>query len=58
MNWHWLEISGFIIFMFLAPVSLAEYGLNIEADEKEEKLELRIQELERKLDLLSQQTTQ
>ena len=58
MNWHWLEISGFIIFMFLAPVSLAEYGLNIEADEKEEKLELRIQELERKLDLLSQQPTQ
>ena len=58
MNWHWLEISGFIIFMFLAPVSLAEYGLNIEDDEKEKKLELHIKALERKLDLLSQQTTQ
>jgi hypothetical protein len=58
MNWHWLEVSGFVIFMFLAPVSLSEYGLNIEDDEKEKKLELRIQELERKLDLLSQQTTQ
>jgi len=58
MNWHWLEISGFVIFMFLAPVSLAEYGLNIEDDKQEEKLELRIQDLERKLDLLSQQPTQ
>jgi hypothetical protein len=58
MNWHWLEISGFLIFMFLAPVSLPELLSNTEGDEKEEKLELRIQELERKLDLLSQQTTQ
>ena len=57
MNWHWLEVSGFVIFMFLAPVSLAEYGFNFEDDKKEEKLELRIQELERKLDLLSQHTT-
>jgi hypothetical protein len=58
MNWHWLEVSGFLIFMFLAPVSLAEFASNMTDDEKEEKLELRIQELERKLDLLSQQTTQ
>ena len=58
MNWHWLEVSGFVIFMFLAPVSLAEHGFNFEDDKKEEILELRIQELERKLDLLSQQTTQ
>jgi len=58
MNWHWLEVSGFVIFMFLAPVSLAEYGFNFEDDKKEEKMELRIQELERKLDLLSQQPTQ
>ena len=35
MNWHWLEISGFVIFMFLATVSLSEYGLNIEDDEKD-----------------------
>jgi hypothetical protein len=58
MNWHWLEISGFVIFMFLAPVSLPEFVSNIEDDEKDQNLELRIQELERKLDLLSQHTTQ
>ena len=58
MNWHWLEVSGFVIFMFLAPVSLAEHGFNFEDDKKEEILELRIQALERKLDLLSHQTTQ
>ena len=58
MNWHWLEVSGFIIFMFLAPVSLPEFISDIEDDEKEKKLELRIQALERKLDLLSQQTAQ
>ena len=58
MNWHWLEVSGFIIFMFLSPASLKEDMLNIESDMSERKMELRIQELERKLDLLSQQTTQ
>ena len=58
MNWHWLEVSGFIIFMFLSPASLKEDMLNIESDMSERKMELRIQALERKLDLLSQQTTQ
>ena len=58
MNWHWLEVSGFVIFMFLAPASLKEEMLNIESDKSERKMELRIQELERKLDLLSQHTTQ
>ena len=58
MNWHWLEVSGFIIFMFLSPASLKEDMLNIESDMSERKMELRIQELERKLDLLSQHTTQ
>jgi len=58
MNWHWLEVSGFIFFMFLAPASLKEEMLNIESEEAEKKMELRIQELERKLDLLSQHTTQ
>ena len=58
MNWHWLEVSGFIIFMFLAPVSLPEFISDIEDEKKEEKVELRIQALERKLDLLSQQTAQ
>jgi len=58
MNWHWLEVSGFIIFMFLSPASLKEDMLNIESEEAEKKMELRIQELERKLDLLSQQPTQ
>ena len=57
MNWHWLEVSGFIIFMFLSPASLKEDMLNIESDMSERKMELRIQALERKLDLLSQQTT-
>jgi hypothetical protein len=58
MNWHWLEVSGFIIFMFLSPASLKEDMLNIESDMNERKMELRIQALERKLDLLSHQTTQ
>ena len=58
MNWHWLEVSGFIIFMFLSPASLKEDMLNIESDMSERKMELRIQELERKLDLSSQHTTQ
>ena len=58
MNWHWLEVSGFIIFMFLSPASLKEEMLNIESDEVEKQIELRIQALERKLDLLSHQTTQ
>ena len=58
MNWHWLEVSGFIIFMFLSPASLKEDMLNIESDMSERKMELRIQALERKLDLLSQHTTQ
>ena len=58
MNWHWLEVSGFIIFMFLSPASLKEDMLNIESDMSERKMELRIQALERKLDLLSHQTTQ
>ena len=44
--------------MFLSPASLKEDMLNIESDMSERKMELRIQALERKLDLLSQQTTQ
>ena len=58
MNWHWLEVSGFIIFMFLSPASLKEDMLNIESDMNERKMELRIQALERKLDLLSHQPAQ
>ena len=58
MNWHWLEVSSFIFFMFLAPASLKEEMLNIESEEEEKKMELRIQALERKLDLLSHQTIQ
>ena len=44
--------------MFLAPASLKEEMLNIESEEEEKKMELRIQALERKLDLLSHQTIQ
>ena len=44
--------------MFLSPASLKEEMLNIENEEVEKQMELRIQELERKLDLLSHQTTQ
>lgn len=58
MNWHWLEVSGFIIFMFLAPTSLNDYLSNIKNDKAEKKMELRVEELERQLDELKNMTIQ
>jgi hypothetical protein len=58
MNWHWLEVSGFIIFMFLAPPALKEELLNAQSDAAEKKMELRVEELERQLDELRNKTTQ
>jgi uncharacterized membrane protein HdeD (DUF308 family) len=53
MNWHWLEVSGLIIFMFLAPETIRESMINTEANSTEEAMQLRIEELERKLEAIS-----
>ena len=50
MNWHWLEVSGLIIFMFLAPETIRESMLNSRAESAEEAIQFRIEELERKLE--------
>ena len=49
MNWHWLEVSAFLIFMFLAPITLQEELSNIESEKEAKALNFRIEELEREL---------
>ena len=36
-NWHWLEVSAFMIFMLFAPETIREHLVN-ERESKQEKL--------------------
>ncbi|MDC1018456.1 hypothetical protein OAR36_08375 [Pseudomonadales bacterium] len=51
VTWHWLEISGFLIFMFLAPETMKANFANIRDNDAHNALESRVQELEKKLNI-------
>ena len=40
-NWHWVELTGFLIFMCFAPITLRE-ELTAQQDEKSKVLEMRL----------------
>ena len=41
-NWHWIELTGFLIFMFLAPDTLLDNYQEAAVQEKIKQLELRL----------------
>jgi len=41
-NWHWIELTGFLIFMFLAPDTLLDNYQEAAAQEQIKQLELRL----------------
>ena len=41
-NWHWIEIAGFYIFMFLAPDTLLDNFQEAAVQEQIKQLELRL----------------
>ena len=51
VTWHWLEISGFLIFMFLAPETIKANFANIRDNDAHNALESRVQDLEKKLNI-------
>jgi len=58
-NWHWLEISAFLIFMFYAPETMREaLGNNLDDQENQTKaalLEEKLQEYEQRIRELERQ---
>lgn len=51
-NWHWMEVTGFYIFMFLAPDTILDNFQEADIAERFELLEQKVEELERELDIL------
>ena len=41
-NWHWIEIAGFYVFMFLAPDTLLDNFQEAAVQEQIKQLELRL----------------
>jgi hypothetical protein len=41
-NWHWIELTGFLIFMFLAPDTLLDNYQEAAVQEQIKQLELRL----------------
>jgi hypothetical protein len=41
-NWHWIELTGFLIFMFLAPDTLLDNFQEAAVQEQIKQLELRL----------------
>ena len=55
-NWHWLEVSAFMVFMLFAPETIREYLVNEQGEMQEAttiaQYEERIEELESKVQSL------
>ena len=51
-NWHWMEVTGFYIFMFLAPDTILDNFQEADVADRFELLEQKVEDLERELDLL------
>jgi hypothetical protein len=41
-NWHWIELTGFLIFMFLAPDTLLDNYQEAAVQDQIKQLELRL----------------
>ena len=54
-NWHWMEVTGFYIFMFLAPDTILDNFQEADVAARFELLEQKVEGLERELNLLRQQ---
>ena len=51
-NWHWMEVTGFYIFMFLAPDTILDNFQEADVAARFELLEQKVEDLERELNLL------
>ena len=49
-NWHWMEVTGFYIFMFLAPDTILDNLQDAAIADRFEAMEQKVQDLERELD--------
>lgn len=49
-NWHWMEVTGFYIFMFLAPDTILDNLQDAAIAERFEAMEQKVQDLQRELD--------
>ena len=51
-NWHWMEVTAFYIFMFLAPDTILDNFQEADVVDRFEVLEQKVEDLERELDIL------
>ena len=51
-NWHWMEVTGFYIFMFLAPDTILDNFQEADVADRFELLEQKVEDLERELDTI------
>ena len=49
-NWHWMEVTGFYIFMFLAPDTILDNLQDAAIADRFEALEQKVQDLQKELD--------
>ena len=49
-NWHWMEVTGFYIFMFLAPDTILDNLQDAAIAERFEAMEQKVQDLQKELD--------
>jgi len=49
-NWHWMEVTGFFTFMFLAPDTILDNLQDAAIADRFEALEQKVQDLQRELD--------
>jgi len=52
VNWHWMEVTAFYIFMFLAPDTILDNFQESGIADRFESLEQKVEDLERELDIL------
>ena len=49
-NWHWMEVTGFYIFMFLAPDTILDNLQDAAIADRFEAMEQKVQDLQKELD--------
>ncbi len=52
VNWHWMEVTAFYMFMFLAPDTILDNSQEAEVADRFAALEQKVEDLEQELDIL------
>lgn len=55
VNWHWMEVTAFYIFMFLAPDTILDNFQEADIADRFEAMEQKVQDLQRELDNIDRQ---